>query len=187
MIENIFGTWSYSKLVMNFKEKKRMNKIKKILTLGVITLTIQGCISHEDDAVCTKYNYMSFDELRKSIRIEAPKSIDNAGKIYRYNHILLVNEPNLGIHVIDNNDTNNPLSKAFIYINGNVDMAVKEGFLYADSFMDLLVFDIRNIDAIQEVNRTNDVFNYDQYQAIDEKERYRCEFNTTNGVVGVKR
>ncbi len=36
---------------------------------------------------------------------------------------------------------------------GNIDMAVKDGYLYADSFMDMVIFDIRNLDNIVVENR----------------------------------
>jgi len=172
---------------MNFRGKKMRYIIQGLLSLTIVAIGVQGCISYEDDPACKKYNYMSFDELRNSVQIEEPKEIKKVGKIYTYNDILLVNEPNIGIHIIDNSDKHNPIPKAFISINGNIDIAVKDGFLYADSFMDLVVFDIRDIDNIKEITRKNNVFAYDEYQAIDENDRYRCQFDTTKGVVGVKR
>jgi len=41
--------------------------------------------------------------------------------------------------------------------------------------------------SLSHFTRKNNVFAYDEYQAIDENDRYRCQFDTTKGVVGVKR
>ena len=55
-----------------------------------------------------------------------------------------------------------------IKIPGNIDMAVKDDVLYADSFIDLVAIDISNINAPREVHRVEDVFPYNAYQAIGE-------------------
>jgi len=161
--------------------------MKKKLIISVMSaFALSGCVSYEDDPYCKAYNYMTFKELRESVQIQEPRAIKKAGKIYLYKELLLVNDINLGIHIIDNSDKNNPQSKAFLLVNGNVDIAVKDGFLYVDSFMDLVVFDINNIENIKIVKRVNDTFTFNEYQAINEEDRYRCNFDVSKGVVGVK-
>jgi len=164
--------------------------MKKIITTLILVIMVTGCgIEYRDDPQCKKYDYLTFDEFRNSVKIQPAKDIDNAGKIYVYRDTLLVSEPNKGINIIDNSDKKNPKPKAFIKIYGNIDMAVKDGYLYADSFMDMLVFDIRDLDNIQEVNRTIDVFPYDAYQMIGESDINfeDCHFDLGKGVVvGVK-
>ena len=56
-----------------------------------------------------------------------------------------INDKYKGIHVIDNKNPENPVKIAFIKIAGNVDISVKDNYLYADSLKDLLVFNISNI------------------------------------------
>src|SRR5690606_23567161 len=63
-----------------------------------------------------------------------------------------------GIHIIDNTNPLNPQKVAFINIKANKDMEVKGDYLYADSLMDLVVFDLSNIQNITEVARLEDVF-----------------------------
>ena len=41
---------------------------------------------------------------------------------------------------------------------GNYDIATKNDFLYADSYMDLVIFDISKIDSVKEVNRVKEAF-----------------------------
>jgi len=149
-----------------------------------IALFFQGCIEYKEDPLCSDYEYITYDELRKSVKVEAPREIKNSGKIYIFNDLLLVNEPNIGIHIIDNKDKENPIPKAFIKLNGNIDVAVKNGYLYADSFIDLVVFDIRDINNIKEIKRAKNVFSsdtsafYDSYFLQDE-----CNYDMSNGVV----
>ncbi|MDY7395345.1 hypothetical protein UMM65_08835 [Aureibaculum sp. 2210JD6-5] len=102
--------------------------------------------------------YMTKDALRKSVIITAPAPIVESGKIYAYKNLVLVNDIDKGIHIIDNSDPKNPFKIAFISIIANKDMEVKGDYLYADSLMDLLVFDISDLSNITEVTRLTDVF-----------------------------
>lgn len=158
-----------------------MNFNIKVVSISLVSFfAMQGCVEYREDPICKELNYMTFEEFRaKGIEILAPKEIKKAEKIYVYQNTLFVAEKNQGIHVIDNSDKKNPNPKAFIKIAGNLDMAVKDGYLYLDSYMDLVVVDIKNLDSIKEVNRVTDTFTYDAYQDYT----YDCDFNLSNGVI----
>jgi len=81
------------------------------------------------------------------------------GKIYIYNDYLFINEPNEGIHIYNNTNPNAPVNMAFLKIPGNVDLAIHNNILYADNFIDLLAFDLSNMNNIKLVKRVTDVFN----------------------------
>ena len=156
---------------------------KQLIKLMILGVVFTGCATYEDDPYCKKYTLMSFEELRQSVSIEEPREIKTAGKIYTYKKLLFINEPNVGIHIIDNRDKTNPIPKAFIRLYGNVDIAVKDGFLYADSFMDLVVLNIQDLENIKVVKRVNSTFAYDEYQIINKEDQYRCDFNTSDSVI----
>lgn len=162
---------------------------RSILIIFIFALVLSGCREYRDDPDCSKYNYMTYKEFRDSVVIEEPREIGKAGKIYIYGDTLLVNEKNMGVHLIDNSDKSNPISKAFIKIYGNLDIAVKDGYMYADSFMDLLVVDINNIEKIEVVSRKEDIFPYDEYQMLDYYDDYQfdgCGLDLEKGIlVGV--
>lgn len=80
------------------------------------------------------------------------------GKIYIYNDFLFINEPNKGIHIYNNANPSAPVNLAFLQIPGNMDLAIQNNILYADSYVDLLAFDISIINNIKQVKRVNDVF-----------------------------
>jgi len=117
--------------------------------------------------------YISYDELRSSIKARDPQNIKNPGKIYFYENLLFINEYLKGVHVIDNSNPSAPQNLKFIHIPGNVDIAVKNGILYADSYVDLVAIDISDLNEIEEVNRLKEIFPYilppyDENYRIDE-------------------
>jgi len=101
---------------------------------------------------------MSVTELRTSISPGEPRELENPGKIYSYGRYLFINAPNEGIHIYDNADPAQPQNISFLKIPGNIDMAVQNGLLYADSYVDLVVFDLNNPAEPTMVGRTENVF-----------------------------
>lgn len=144
-----------------------------------ILLTFTGCENNEGDYelfnVATPVT-MTKAELRTAVKIMPPQQIKESGKIYVYGDLLFVNDKGKGIHVIDNSIPAAPKKINFIYIPGNVDIAVKDDRLYADSFSDLVVFNISNIKNIVLVNRLKDVLPYFYmepiFEATDNLPRY---------------
>lgn len=102
--------------------------------------------------------YSSLSSIRSTIKSEAPESFTNTGKIYIWGSYIFLNEVNKGIHVIDNSKPTQPRNIAFINIPGNVDLAVKDNYLYADAYSDLVVFDISNPAAAVKTKFVNNVF-----------------------------
>ena len=100
---------------------------------------------------------MSKADFKKAIDVIAPVPMDESGKIYVYGEYIFINEKYKGVHVIDNSDPKAPEKIAFIKIPGNVDVSVKDNYLYADSITDLIVLDITDIHNIKIVNRLENV------------------------------
>jgi len=151
-------------------------------------LMFQGCIFKIDDDYdydkgCNEPVYLSYKDLRQKPRILSPQRVKKAGKIYIYKDTLFINEPNVGVHVIDNSDPSHPKNLAFIDLPGNIDIAVKDGYLYADSFTDLVVLDVRDTKHIVKVHRQEEVFAYDPYQVGVKEGVYPCYADRKKGVV----
>jgi len=104
--------------------------------------------------------YMSYDELRSSIDMEENIPLINPGKIYFKDNYIFVVEELKGIHVFDNVNPASPVKKVFVKIPGVVDISVSGHILYADSFVDLVVLDVTDINNIIEVGRVKDVLPY---------------------------
>ena len=98
------------------------------------------------------------EQIRAGIGTEAPQALQKPGKIYVKDNYLFVNEIKKGIHIIDNSNPEKPVEVSFLKIPGNVDMAVKENTLYADSYVDLVALDISNPKSIKEIGRIKEIF-----------------------------
>ncbi|MEA2073830.1 MAG: hypothetical protein U9O86_09620 [Campylobacterota bacterium] len=166
-----------------------MMKITRLLIMFALFLT--GCVEYKDDPICSEYNYVTLKEVRSSVKVKAPREVQNAGKIYIYENLVVINEPNKGVHLIDNQDKYNPIALVFIEIPGNIDIAVKNGYLYVDSFVDLVVIDINDLTNIYEINREEDIFTYDRYQALSADSsniENECDYGDEKGfVIGVEK
>jgi len=117
--------------------------------------------------------YLSYEDFRNAIKSEPPQDIQNPGKLYFYNNFLFINEYLKGIHVIDNSDPSSPQKQSFISIPGNVDIAIKNDILFADSYIDLISLDISDLENIKVVGRKKDIFPYilppyDENYRVDE-------------------
>jgi len=136
-------------------------KTNFFLILIVAYFTFISCDNKDGEYITVKVatpEYMTLEALRSSVEITSPIPIVESGKIYVYNDIVLVNDVDKGIHIIDNSNPENPQKVACIKIKANKDMEIKGDYLYADSLMDLVVFDLSDLNNIKEVTRLKDVF-----------------------------
>ncbi|MBC8756788.1 hypothetical protein H2O64_19095 [Kordia sp. YSTF-M3] len=107
---------------------------------------------------------LSVEELRSSVEILPVQNITTSGKIYAYQQYIFINDVDKGVHVIDNRNPLQPSRINFLKIPLNRDVSIKGDYLYADSGMDLVVFNIADINNIQMVGRVENVLeNYIEY------------------------
>jgi hypothetical protein len=109
---------------------------------------------------------LSFAELRQPIATAAARELKSPGKIYAKGNYVFINEIKEGIHVFDNSNPSAPKAVAFWPIMGNGDMAIRNNVLYADSYTDLVAFDISNPLNIKELSRQKDVFVSGQFDGV---------------------
>ncbi|MBT3272944.1 MAG: hypothetical protein HN368_07310 [Spirochaetales bacterium] len=135
---------------------------RALMAIAVLIL-MSGCFQiHRVDTF--EPVYLSYDEFRKTVITEEPRTITQTGKIYTKDSYLFINEYHEGVHVIDNSDPSNPVPVTFIPILGNVDIAIQGTILYADSFIDLVAIDISNPALPVEVDRVESIFPYNTQQ-----------------------
>ncbi|MDY9917659.1 MAG: hypothetical protein U2P89_02155 [Proteiniphilum sp.] len=123
--------------------------MKKLTFLLLITglFVLPGCKDYVDEYVTYTVNepvFMSASEFRSAVDVEGPKPIEKQGKIVFYDEYLYISQPEKGIHIIDNRNPSDPRNIAFIELLGNADMHVRNNMLYADSYVDLVWFDIND-------------------------------------------
>jgi len=139
---------------------KDILKISLLATLGSILLF--SCLKDVCDESRTFVQfdpiYLSYDEIRADVSTESPRELENPGKLYVFGKYLYINEFQKGVHIYDNSDPRSPTSIGFINIPGNVDVAIKDGFMYADNYMDILTIDVNDPLESQVICRDEDVY-----------------------------
>jgi hypothetical protein len=138
-----------------------MKTRNQIVGIVLLTLIASACKDKiEDTYTVNEPVYLSYNDLRNSFKVKSAEEIIQPGKIYFKDHYIFINEYQKGIHVIDNSDPAYPQVLKFIEIPGNVDIAIKDNILYADSYVDLLAIDISDMENIKEVSRVENAFPY---------------------------
>ncbi|WP_316735160.1 hypothetical protein [Pedobacter aquatilis] len=130
-----------------------------LLILAIVVLS--QCKKNDDNELqlIQISKVMSVDAMRAlPVGLTKATRVKNPGKIYIYNDYLFINEPHKGIHIYNNTNPAAPINMAFLQIPGNVDLAVRNNVLYADSYVDLLAFDISSVSNIKQIKRLPDVF-----------------------------
>jgi len=139
------------------------------LLMLALSLGLSGCV--KDDCSATRsyvrYDpvYIAAEDFRKPVVALESKLLQETGKIYVYQDLLLINEPREGIHIFDNSDPEAPQPLSFLPIPGNQNLAVRNGLLYADSWVDLVAIDISDPRQAREVSRTEEVFPHYGFRA----------------------
>ncbi|MCB0706318.1 MAG: hypothetical protein KDC34_13460 [Saprospiraceae bacterium] len=140
----------------------KINAKFTFLFVFVFGFGFQSCLKDSCEREVTYLEYIpiykTLGDIRQDITREDPKELENPGKIYFYNDYVFINEIRKGVHVIDNSNPSSPVNIGFIGIPGNVDIAIRDGIMYADNFIDLLSIDISDPSYPELVERTEDAF-----------------------------
>lgn len=104
--------------------------------------------------------YLSYKDLRSSVAEVQNVDLKNPGKIYFKDNYIFIVEELKGIHVFDDTNPSSPVKKGFVKLPGVVDISVSGNIMYADSYVDLVVLDVQDVENIKEVGRITDVLPY---------------------------
>jgi len=139
-----------------------MNKTKYINLVLVLLMAFASSCTDKVFETFTANSpvYLSYTDLRSAVKMTTAREMNNPGKIYFKDNFIFINEKMKGVHVYDVSDPKSPQNKGFIEIPGNIDIAIKDNILYADSYIDLVSIDVSSFSAIKEVGRVQKVFPY---------------------------
>lgn len=165
-----------------------MKKTSTILILLLGIFLFSSCSNEVAESTIYKVNepiFMPYELFRQSVRIKQEhQAIEKQGNIAFFGEFMYISEPEKGIHILDNRNPKNPVGVGFIEILGNNDLIIKDNLLYADSYVDLVWFDISDPSHPVLNGRKNDVFPT-ALPAADNG--YPCDYeksmDKTNGVV----
>ena len=95
---------------------------------------------------------------KKIIYSHTALPVVSAGNIYVKGNLIYQVETGRGIHVIDNTVSSQAHRVGLLTINGSSQISIKGNFLYTNSYDDLGVLDMSNVDSIVEVSRVKNAF-----------------------------
>ena len=138
-----------------------MRRIIYLLPLMLMYL-LSACENNFSETVTYPINepvFMNAAQFRAKVKVtNEARAIKKQGKISFYEGFLFISEPNEGIHIIDNRNPSNPENIGFIELTGNAVMAIRDNLVYADSYIDLVWFDITNPQSPQFAGRIDSIF-----------------------------
>ena len=139
-----------------------MKQTKYIFSVMVLLLAFSSACTDKvfETFTANAPVYLSYTDLRAAVKMTTAREMNNPGKIYFKDNFIFINEKMKGVHVYDVSDPKNPQNKGFIEIPGNIDIAIKDNILYADSYVDLVSIDVSSFSAMKEVGRVQKVFPY---------------------------
>lgn len=143
-----------------------LNQMKtKIIPILLFLVTVSSFFFSCEDSTYREYKgnspvYLSYTDLRASVTMQQNVDLKNPGKIYYKDNYIFIVEELKGIHVFDNTDPSSPVKKTFVNLPGVVDISISGYILYADSYVDLVVLDVQDLENIHEVGRIRDVLPY---------------------------
>lgn len=145
-----------------------MTELRHYSFLLIALFFMTAC--NNSDPNCTKemvtkrerVEYYTAAEMRKEPSFSGPKALKKPAKVFWMGDYIYLADGQNGIHIIDNRKASKLEPVAFIKIEGNWDIAAKGQYLYADSYSDLLIFDLSNPTQPKLANRVNDVWEWDE-------------------------
>lgn len=145
-----------------------MRKQLTLLAILPLIIALTACPSIDDGIVDepgpwseeTRYTpiFIAREDMDKGINFMQEKALSNPGKIYTWNQFIMINEKYEGVHFYDNTNPRSPQKIGFLSVPGNIDMAVKDGFLYVDNAVDLLAINISALPEVSLSKRIQNVF-----------------------------
>lgn len=136
--------------------------MKKIGILLIALVFFQSCdFDNQVPSLDTIQTYLIATPLKsdlvtfkeEAVAISEPEPIIESGKIYAYKNYVFVNDVYRGFHILDNTNPSSPQNIGFIKLEGNNDISIKDDRLYADSYGDLVIMDISDIQNITLAKR----------------------------------
>lgn len=136
--------------------------MRKLLLLFSTAIFFYACNLPSANDVSGKVDayvpvYTSLAEVEQ-VSVMPQQLTSVAGKIYAYGNYIFQNDVNSGIHIIDNSNKSDPKKIAFLKLPLSTEIAVKGNYLYANNYVDLVVFDITDPYNPKMVKRVKNVF-----------------------------
>ncbi|MCB9224487.1 MAG: hypothetical protein R2780_14845 [Crocinitomicaceae bacterium] len=159
-----------------------MKKTSQFFLLLSSVAVLASCGKKQQDDIVEGWRPIYSNDDNASVQTKASEPLENPGRVYVYEDLLLVNDQSKGIHIYDNSVKTNPTEVSFISIPGNMDFSVRSGMIYADNITDMVIIDISNPAQPAYMNRIKGIFPVQQFP--DEYGAFECVDPSKGTVVG---
>jgi len=102
--------------------------------------------------------YTDLDLMRVDDLVESTRTIEQPGKIYVSEDLLIIGDRGIGIHIIDNTDPANPTPISFLNVPGSTQLYVEGDYIYSNAFYDMIKIDISDMNNIRIADRMEEAF-----------------------------
>jgi len=145
----------------------RKKSLLPLLAVAVILSYLSSCTRDRVTETYTFFRpiYKTREEVKANIKSSLPQPLSHPGKLFVRGTYVYLNELNKGVHIIDYSNPALPKNIGFVEIPGNVDIAVRGNYLYADCYTDLVTVDITNPADVQLKGFIEGVFPHRIYDA----------------------
>lgn len=142
--------------------KRHLMSVLQLMMTVILAASLSGCDKEKITHTYTWYSpvYRTLPEVRAEMKSSPARELKNPGKIYIYGNYIFLNEIDEGIHIFDNSQPSSPRNISFVPIPGNQDIAVRNNVLFADSYSDLVTFDISDPKNVTAINFAENAFPY---------------------------
>jgi hypothetical protein len=180
---------------------KPLKTLAGIFSVSLFYISVAGSYCDMDDEGHCKSSYikvepifLAVDTIRQPIAIEYgdTQRLESTGKIYVYDKYLFIVDEYEGIHVFDNENAAEPVRIAYIPIIGVTDVSINSGYLYSNSYMDLIAIKLSDVlaNSLTEssIIRHHDYFERVSYTDIIRlpyiaKERFHARLRSDDEIV----
>src|SRR5687767_11415565 len=96
--------------------KRHLISVLQLMMTVILVASLSGCDKEKITRTYTWYTpvYKTLPEVRANMKSSPARALTNPGKIYIYGNYIFLNEPNEGIHIIDNTQPSAPKNISFI-------------------------------------------------------------------------
>ena len=130
--------------------------MKKYLCFLLLAISLSSCWNKDVRTMGYAPIYAPDNQI-KTIVLTAPKTPENAGKIFVIGDYLFQVETGQGFHIMDISNPAEPKQSGFVTVTGCAEIAVKDGYIYTNNLQDLVVLSITE-DKVNVIRRVPNAF-----------------------------
>ncbi|MDR2534338.1 MAG: hypothetical protein LBC81_06160 [Tannerellaceae bacterium] len=132
-----------------------------LLFAGLALALATSCMdTHTLEADMNVPVYLDYETMRAPLATSQARELKNPGKICFKDNYLFIVEAKEGIHVIDVSNPASPRNITFIESPGCNDIAIRNQSLYTEHYVDLVVFDVSDVNSVKQTARLENIFPY---------------------------